>query len=131
MCCVCQVSAPTAASAITLKWQLGCCGPGPCGQRRTHARRSKHGTLICTQLCLRQMLLALLELPAYVLVQSGPFKFSEAVRLQAIGPGQQPSAATVGSSCVYICQRSDGFFYCGQTDDIRGASFNAASAEMY
>ena len=69
-------------------------------------------------------------LSCYVLVQLGPFKCSEAVRLQAIGPGQQPSAATVGSSCVYICQRSDGFFYCGQTDDIRGASFNAASAEM-
>lgn len=32
-----------------------------------------------------------------------------------------PPASTVGRSCVYVCVRSDGFVYCGQTDDMRSA----------
>ena len=32
-----------------------------------------------------------------------------------------PPPSTVGCSCVYVVRREDGFFYCGESDDIKGA----------
>ena len=31
-----------------------------------------------------------------------------------------PPPSTVGRSCLYILRRSDGRFYCGQTDELKG-----------
>ncbi|KAK9867742.1 hypothetical protein WJX84_006840, partial [Apatococcus fuscideae] len=33
---------------------------------------------------------------------------------------QNPPPSTVGRSCVYVVRRQDGWFYCGQTDDLKG-----------
>jgi hypothetical protein len=33
-----------------------------------------------------------------------------------------PPPSTVNMSCVYIVRRSDGYFYCGESDDIRGTA---------
>lgn len=35
---------------------------------------------------------------------------------------QNPPPSTVGCSCVYVVRRKDGWFYCGQTDDLRGGA---------
>ncbi|KAK9832926.1 hypothetical protein WJX74_001881 [Apatococcus lobatus] len=37
-----------------------------------------------------------------------------------IAARQNPPPSTVGCSCVYVVRRQDGWFYCGQTDDLRG-----------
>ncbi len=39
---------------------------------------------------------------------------------QVVRSGEVPPPSTVGCSCVYILRRSDGRFYCGQTDELRG-----------
>lgn len=31
-----------------------------------------------------------------------------------------PPPSTVGRSCLYVLRRSDGRFYCGQTDELKG-----------
>lgn len=38
-----------------------------------------------------------------------------------------PPPSTVGCSTVYIVRRADGFFYCGESDDIKGAFWPAAN----
>ena len=39
---------------------------------------------------------------------------------QLLGPGMAPPPSTVNCSCVYIVRRNDGFFYVGESDDIKG-----------
>ncbi|KAK9829858.1 hypothetical protein WJX72_008283 [[Myrmecia] bisecta] len=38
---------------------------------------------------------------------------------QLVLPGRVPPPSTVNSSCVYVVRRADGYFYCGETDDIK------------
>ncbi|EIE20036.1 hypothetical protein COCSUDRAFT_58259 [Coccomyxa subellipsoidea C-169] len=40
--------------------------------------------------------------------------------VQVLGAGKVPPPSTVGCSCVYVVRREDGFFYCGESDDIKG-----------
>ena len=39
---------------------------------------------------------------------------------QIVRAGQVPPPSTVGCSCIYVLRRSDGRFYCGQTDNMKG-----------
>ena len=43
-----------------------------------------------------------------------------ALETSIVRGGQVPPPSTVGCSCVYIVRRSDGWFYCGETDNIAG-----------
>lgn len=47
-------------------------------------------------------------------------------RVQVLGPGMAPPPSTVNCSCVYVVRRGDGYFYCGESDDIKGAPFSLA-----
>lgn len=38
--------------------------------------------------------------------------------LQYVLRGQAPAPSTVGTSCVYVLRRPDGFFYVGSTDSL-------------
>lgn len=40
--------------------------------------------------------------------------------MQVVRGGQMPPPSTVGRSCLYVLRRSDGRFYCGQTDELKG-----------
>lgn len=40
--------------------------------------------------------------------------------MQIVRGRQVPPPSTVGCSCVYVLRRSDGRFYCGQTDELKG-----------
>lgn len=42
--------------------------------------------------------------------------------MQVLGAGKVPPPSTAGCSCVYVVRRSDGYFYCGESDDIKGAA---------
>ena len=48
-----------------------------------------------------------------------PGKFLGAA-VQVLKAGKVPPPSTTGCSCVYVVRRSDGYFYCGESDDIRG-----------
>jgi hypothetical protein len=37
---------------------------------------------------------------------------------QYVRRGQAPGPATVGSSCIYVLRRPDGFFYAGSTEAL-------------
>ncbi|CAL8466240.1 g5776 [Coccomyxa elongata] len=43
----------------------------------------------------------------------------EDLTVQVLGAGKVPPPSTAGCSCVYVVRRSDGYFYCGESDDIK------------
>lgn len=51
--------------------------------------------------------------------------------MQVLGPGKVPPPSTVGCSCVYVLRRTDGFFYCGESDDIKGSRLSQKAPSAY
>ncbi|BDA51431.1 probable DNA mismatch repair protein MutS at C-terminar half [Coccomyxa sp. Obi] len=43
----------------------------------------------------------------------------EDLKVQVLGAGKVPPPSTAGCSCVYVVRRADGYFYCGESDDIK------------
>ena len=42
--------------------------------------------------------------------------------IQVIRPGMEPPPSTVGYSCIYVLRRPDGYFYVGETDELKRVS---------